>query len=172
MAVPFRDAVLLDRGSTEELRLAQDGLRAPLDEHVPGNGACAKKVRGPRPILICRGRLLEGMLKLSTIAVVVRDEKKAAKWWKEKIGLRIVDAWPHWHTVASRGSTVEMHICPDSPPEKGNTGISFTTTDAAKEEKALRAKGVKITMPTTKEEWGTYFMFADPDGNEFYAFER
>jgi len=30
---------------------------------------------------------------------------------------------------------------------------------------------VKITSPTAKEEWGTYFMFADPDGNEFWVFE-
>jgi len=30
---------------------------------------------------------------------------------------------------------------------------------------------MRITTPTTKEDWGTYFMFADPDGNEFWAFE-
>src|SRR2546425_6981371 len=103
------------------------------------------------------------MMKLSTIAVVVRNEKKAAKFYHDKLGLRIVTRWPHWITVASRGSTVRLHLCPDSKPEKGNTGISFNAKDVAKREKELRKKGVKITVPTTKEEWGTYFMFADPD---------
>lgn len=105
------------------------------------------------------------------MAVVVRDEKKAAKWYKEKLGFRVVTTWPHWHTVASRGGNVHLHLCPDAPPEKGNTGIAFTTRDCAREEKRLRAKRVKITEPTTKEDWGAYFMFKDPDGNEFWVVE-
>ena len=74
--------------------------------------------------------------------------------------------------VATPKSTVRIHLCPDSKPEKGNTGISFSTKNAARTEKDYRKKGVKITTPTTKEEWGTYFMFADPDGNEFFVFEE
>ena len=47
----------------------------------------------------------------------------------------------------------------------------FSTADAAKEEARLRKKGVKITKPTKKEDWGTIFWFADPDGNEFQVIE-
>jgi len=111
------------------------------------------------------------MLQLNTMAVVVRNDQKAAKWYHDKLGLRVATRFPHWVTVASRGSTVTLHLCPDSPPEKGNTGISFGTKDVAKQEKELRKKGVKITVPTTKADYGTYLMFADPDGNEFYVFE-
>ncbi|MEK6851058.1 MAG: VOC family protein, partial [Candidatus Thermoplasmatota archaeon] len=111
------------------------------------------------------------MLKLGTVAVVVRDEKKAAKWYREKLGMRLVDKWDHWHTVATRGGDVKIHLCPDSKPEKGNTGILFWTKDCRKEEAALRKKGVKITTPATKEDWGTYLMFADPDGNEFWVMQ-
>ena len=110
------------------------------------------------------------MLQLNTFAVVVRDEKKAARFYTQKLGLRLTDKYPHWHTVTSRGSKVRLHLCPDAKPEKGNTGIAFATKDPAKEEKAFRTKGIRITVPTTKEEWGTYFMFADPDGNEFWVF--
>ena len=112
------------------------------------------------------------MLHLNTIAIVVRNERKAAEWYKEKLGLRITTTDPHWHTVTSRGAGVRLHLCPDAPPEKGNTGIAFTIKDAAKEERALRRREVKITTPTTKEDWGTYFMFADPDGNEFWVVEE
>src|SRR3989442_876697 len=54
---------------------------------------------------------------------------------------------------------------------KGNTGYLFSTKDAKKEEARLRKNGVKITRPVTKEEWGTIFWFADPDGNEFQVSE-
>src|SRR5213594_1645963 len=89
------------------------------------------------------------MLKFATVAVVVRDEKKATKFWKDKVGFRVVTSWPHWVTVAPRGSNVHLHLCPDSRPEKGNTGYMFSK----------------------KEEWGTIFWFADPDGNEFQVIE-
>ena len=112
------------------------------------------------------------MLKFSTIAVVVRDEKEAVKWYTEKLGFKEVARYPHWHTVTPPGAKVEIHLCPDSPPEKGNTGIAFSTKNCAKQEEALRKKGVRITIPTTKEEWGVNFMFADPDGNEFWVNEE
>src|SRR2546423_12065012 len=111
------------------------------------------------------------MLKFATVAVVVRNEKRAMKWWKEKIGFRVVTSFPHWVTVAPRGANVHLHLCPDSRPEKGNTGFMFSTPDAAKEEARLRKKGVKITHPVKKEDWGTIFWFADPDGNEFQVLE-
>src|SRR3989442_3065078 len=111
------------------------------------------------------------MLKFATVAVVVRDEKKATKFWKEKLGFRVVTSWPHWVTVAPRGSSVHLHLCPDSRPEKGNTGFLFSTKNATKEAAKLRAKGVKISQPVTKEEWGTTFRFLDPDGNEFQVTE-
>ena len=111
------------------------------------------------------------MLKFATVAVVVRNEKRAMKWWKEKLGFRVVTSFPHWITVAPRGANVHLHLCPDSRPEKGNTGYLFSTKDAKKEEARLRKNGVKITRPVKKEEWGTIFWFADPDGNEFQVSE-
>ena len=117
------------------------------------------------------GPIPASMLKFETVAVVVRDEKKATKFWKDKVGFRVVTSWPHWVTVGPRGANVRLHLCPDSRPEKGNTGYLFATADAAKEEARLRKKGVKITKPTKKEEWGTIFWFADPDGNEFQVME-
>ena len=111
------------------------------------------------------------MLQFGTVAVVVRNEKKAVKWYTEKLGFRHVSKFDSWHTVSPRGSSVQIHLCPDSEPEKGNTGIMFTVKDIEKEVASLKKKGVKITMPVTKEEWGTNAMFADPDGNEFWLLE-
>src|SRR5438128_12665360 len=64
------------------------------------------------------------MLKFETVAVVVRNEKKATKFWKDKVGFRVVTSFPHWVTVAPRGSNVRLHLCPDSRPEKGTRDSS------------------------------------------------
>jgi len=134
-------------------------------DHLSGFG-----IAGPTQAYPAR-TIPAAMLKFETVAVVVRNEKRATKFWKDKLGFRVVTAFPHWVTVAPRGSNVHLHLCPDSRPEKGNTGYMFSTADAAKEEARLRKKGVKITKPTKKEDWGTIFWFADPDGNEFQVIE-
>ncbi len=113
------------------------------------------------------------MMRLTTIALVVSDAKKSAKWYTEKLGFEIRDHQGHWITVAPKKENFAFHLCEGFYPlEPGNTGISFTTKDAKKEEESLRKLGVQFTTPTTKEDWGTYAMFKDPDGNEFYIVEE
>jgi len=34
----------------------------------------------------------------------------------------------------------------------------------------MSSKGVEFTVKPTKKEWGSYAMFKDPDGNEFWLF--
>jgi len=112
-------------------------------------------------------------MKLSSVAVVVSDAKKSATWYREKLGFEIRDQEGHWVTVAPKGSNVVLHLCEGFYPlEPGNTGFSFLVKDVAKAEKVLRGKGVQFTEPTKKESWGTYAMFADPDGNEFWLMEE
>ncbi len=112
-------------------------------------------------------------MNLSSVALVVSDAKKSARWYKEKLGFEIKSREGHWITVAQKGIPVEIHLCEKFHPlEPGNTGFSFTSKDVVKEQKALESKGVKFTTPTTKEDWGTYAMFADPDGNEFWLVQE
>ncbi len=112
-------------------------------------------------------------MRLSSLAVVVSDAKKSAKWYREKLGLEFRDQQGHWITVASKDSNVVLHLCEEFYPlEPGNSGIAFTTKDVKRDEEALRKKGINFTTPTTKEEWGTYAMFKDPDGNEFWLMEE
>lgn len=110
-------------------------------------------------------------MRLTTMAVVVKDASKSAQWWKEKVGLQIRAQMHHWVTVAPKGSKFELHLCETTPRERGNTGIAFTAKDVKAEEKRLRKNGVRITRPTTKAPWGTFLQFADPDGNAFWVNE-
>src|SRR5213593_3094006 len=88
------------------------------------------------------------MLKFETVAVVVRDEKKATRFWKDKLGFRVVTSFPHWVTVAARGSNARLPLCPQSRAETGNIGFLISTKDAKAEEARLRKIGVKISQAT------------------------
>jgi catechol 2,3-dioxygenase-like lactoylglutathione lyase family enzyme len=112
------------------------------------------------------------MLKLSSMAVVVSDGKESARWYSEKLGLEVRDREGHWITVGSKDASVVIHLCEGDELEPGNTGIAFLSKDVTKEHKALEAKGVRFTRPVTKESWGTFAMFADPDGNEYWLYEE
>lgn len=107
-----------------------------------------------------------------SVAVVVSDGKKSAQWYKEKLGFEVRSGDGHWITVAPKGSEMVIHLCEGDELEPGNTGFAFYAKDVAKEEAALRKKGVAFTQPTKKQPWGTQAAFADPDGNEFWLIEE
>jgi catechol 2,3-dioxygenase-like lactoylglutathione lyase family enzyme len=111
------------------------------------------------------------MLKFGDVAVVVKNAKRSAKWYREKLGFRIQAQDGHWVAVLPKGANVPLHLCEGNRPEKGNTGIGFVVKSVPRSARALRAKGVRFTQPPTETEWGTYAMFADPDGNEFWLSE-
>ncbi len=102
------------------------------------------------------------------VAVVVSNANKSADWFKEKLGFEIRDKEGHWVTVAPKGTQVVMHLCETTPAEKGNTGIGFRVKDLDKTYAEYSGKGVEFSVKPTKAEWGSYAMFKDPDGNEFW----
>jgi catechol 2,3-dioxygenase-like lactoylglutathione lyase family enzyme len=102
------------------------------------------------------------------VAVVVSNSNKSAEWYKEKLGFEVRDNEGHWVTVAPRGSSLVLHLCETKPLEQGNTGIAFRVDDLDKSYKEMAGRGVEFTVKPTKEEWGIYAMFKDPDGNEFW----
>jgi lactoylglutathione lyase len=107
--------------------------------------------------------------KISSMAVVVRDPKKSAKWYSEKLGFDIRSRDGHWVTVAPKASRgIVLHLCDMKPYERGNTGIAFLTEDLETEYKRLVKKGVKFTVKPRDDGWGLYSMFKDPDGNIFW----
>lgn len=111
-------------------------------------------------------------MEIGSVAVVVSDGRKAAKWYEDKLGFEIRDDEGHWITVAPKGSGLLLHLCEGDELEPGNTGFGFYVKDAKREEEALRKKGVDFTKPVTKVSWGTYGMFKDPDGNEFWLLQE
>lgn len=112
------------------------------------------------------------MLALADLAVVVKDSKVSADWWKEKVGFKthtIGAPGGHAIMVAPPGDRFLLHLCEGiEPVDPGNTGIAFMTDEIEALVDRMRAAGVTFTEPLKKEAWGAAAKFADPDGNVFW----
>ncbi len=107
-----------------------------------------------------------------SIAVVVKDARRSKKFYVDKLGMTVLDDYPHWVTVGKPRQGFRIHLCDTEPLEPGNTGIALrvdTKLDAAYQ--ALKKKGVKFSVPPKEQEWGMECRFVDPDGNEFWLME-
>lgn len=108
----------------------------------------------------------------TSVAVLVSDAKKAAEWYKDKLGFE-ASVQGHWVTVNPKGSKFKLHLCEkckewgeDRP--RGQTGIAFATDNKEQTYRELKARGVVFSKELTTEWFGTYAIFKDIDGNEFW----
>lgn len=109
-----------------------------------------------------------------SVAVIVKDRKKAVRWYREKLGMDVLDQHEHWVTVGSKKGGLRLHLCqtteydPKGKLEPGNTGILLRVPgDLEKAYRELKRKGVKFTHPPEKMPWGWLCLLTDPDENEF-----
>jgi catechol 2,3-dioxygenase-like lactoylglutathione lyase family enzyme len=123
---------------------------------------------------------------LQRVAVVVSDLPRAKDWYCDALGMMVVQEDPANEYVELglvRGSTAIALIAPrrawgepyfsEAMARMGSvTGIVFQTDSVRALELRLRHAGGTITRPESVEPWGRkVIQFADPDGNEFLAFE-
>jgi len=109
--------------------------------------------------------------KFSSAAIVVSNGKRAMRWYKEKLGFRVVDHEGHWITVVPRGGKTVLHLCESKRAERGNTGISFVVDDLDRTYRQFSKRGVRFTQRPVDKGWGKFAMFADQDGNIFWLVE-
>jgi predicted enzyme related to lactoylglutathione lyase len=101
-----------------------------------------------------------------SVAVMVSDGAKSAKWFEDVVGLKS-SVEGHWVLVWPEGSTSKVHLC-EGEVDPGNTGIAFYVKDPEATAKTMKVKGAKFTKEVRKTDWGTNGAFADPDGNEYW----
>lgn len=130
---------------------------------------------------------------MGSVAVLVRDAKKSANWYHERLGFEIVGLEGHTVFVRPKGSSSPLvHLCEaceaweDDRPG-GRTGIWLACGEIAihKDDKTgqvlpasrpadvertyreLKAKGVEFSEELVTLDWGKMAILRDPDGNEF-----
>ncbi len=101
-----------------------------------------------------------------SVAIMVSDAKRSAQWFKEKLGWSTSEEG-HWVTAWPKGAPWKIHLC-KGQLQPGNTGIALYCENLQKTAEQLKKKGVKFAKEVTKEDWGTYAMIEDPDGNVFW----
>jgi catechol 2,3-dioxygenase-like lactoylglutathione lyase family enzyme len=135
------------------------------------------------PSALGSGRLTH----LQRVPVVVSDQTQALAWYRDVLGLTVV-------TEDHDAQYVELSLGPGAVaisliaprPEWGEpsysearnrlgavTGIAFQTDSVEALALRLRHAGARITQEIEEQPWGERTIrFADPDGNEFLAFDR
>jgi catechol 2,3-dioxygenase-like lactoylglutathione lyase family enzyme len=129
---------------------------------------------------------------LGSAAVLVKNARESAEWYKDKLEFDIVEDRGHIVFVKPKGSEAMIHLCEkcddwgdDSPG--GKTGIWFRSGSLllGRDPKEnllipssspdlvettyveLKSRGVEFTQDLMSTSWGKMAIFKDPDGNEF-----
>jgi predicted enzyme related to lactoylglutathione lyase len=114
------------------------------------------------------------------VSVPVSDQDRALTFYTAKLGFRILtdqqfDEKRRWIELSIPGAeTGFVLFTPDGHEDRIGTftNISFHCDDVQRTYDELSALGVAFTTPPTKQPWGTYAMFKDPDGNQFVMSAR
>jgi predicted enzyme related to lactoylglutathione lyase len=114
-------------------------------------------------------------------SIPVKDQDKALKFYTSSLGFQVATDQPmgpgqqRWIELRIPGAETRVVIfTADGHEDRIGTfqAISFATDDVAKTHADLVTKGVEFSEGPTKQEWGTYAVFKDVDGNQFVLSSR
>ena len=114
-----------------------------------------------------------------TVGVPVTDQERALEFYGGVLGfeVRLDTPFPggRWIEVAPPGATttIALTATSDGTPEGVDTGVRFTTADAAADHAALTAAGVRVDGEVLRFPGvPPMFSFRDLDGNTLYVVEQ
>ncbi len=104
----------------------------------------------------------------------VRDMPRALRFYRDVLGLRVIEETDHWSALDVGGVRVGLHATdgepvPIVPRDAGGAKAGATLTlrvdDIRAEVARLTAAGVRFLYEIHDAEWGSVIAFEDPDGN-------
>lgn len=117
-------------------------------------------------------------IKLASIPV--RDQEVSLRFYTEKLGFKVATDQPfdekqRW--IELRIPSAETSLTLFTPPGHedrigGFQPLTFWCDDVFATVKSLQAKGVEFASEPKAEQWGTFAIFKDPDGNQFVVSSR
>jgi lactoylglutathione lyase len=103
-------------------------------------------------------------LKLGHVIEFVADMDSAVKFYRDVIGLPLKFQSPGWSEFATGETSLALHPASASKPA-GSVELGFHVDDLTKFHQEMSAKGVKFSMPPTKQEYGRMLaQFVDREG--------
>lgn len=124
--------------------------------------------------------------RLATVAIVVRDYDDAVAWYRDRLGLDVVEdtdmgEGKRWVVVApSSGAGARILLAKASGEAQqsrignqtgGRVGFFFETDDFARDHARMIAEGIVFQEEPRHEPYGTVAVFADLYGNLFDLIE-
>ena len=113
-------------------------------------------------------------------SIPVTDQDRALAFYTEKLGFTVFtdqmfDDKQRWIELRIPGAeTGVVLFTADGHEDRIGTfqGLSFVADDVARTYDELTQRGVEFAGPPKSEDWGTYVIFKDPDGNAFVLGSR
>jgi catechol 2,3-dioxygenase-like lactoylglutathione lyase family enzyme len=117
---------------------------------------------------------------LKIVSIPVTDQDAALAFYTEKMGFKVGTDQPmgpgqRWIELIIPGADTRLALfTPQGHEDRvgGFQSMTFWCDDVFATAEGLKARGVTLTEEPTKQPWGTYAKFRDPDGNEFVFSSR
>lgn len=117
--------------------------------------------------------LIEDAPMISSIATVwlpVTNMKRATAFYRDALGLDVVDHNGDWTEVTAGDQTIGLNAN-ESPAGDGGAVIAFAVSGSIDEAvQRLKDNGVTFTGAVSKHPWGQIAPFQDPDGNDLQLY--
>jgi catechol 2,3-dioxygenase-like lactoylglutathione lyase family enzyme len=120
-----------------------------------------------------------GISDIRTVGIPVADQERALTFYRGVLGFetRMDSPFPggRWIEVAPPGATttIALAAAQEGTTAGVDTGVRFTTADAAADHAALSAAGVDVDDEVLRFDGvPPMFSFRDPDGNTLYVVEQ
>lgn len=154
-------------------RLKERGIEIPGGVQRPAYGPVAH-LRDPDGNAVAlrqagSARPAEGSPAIDTVIVNVRDREASLAFYRDRLGLRVLDERPHWVELEAGATRLALHTrAPeDDQPlhAASNVAWCFEVADVPGEADRLRERGLTLASAPVHEDFGLYAEVLDPDGN-------
>ncbi|MGH3762598.1 glyoxalase superfamily protein [Actinophytocola sp.] len=121
---------------------------------------------------------------VNQVVLFVDDQERAKQFWVDTMGFELADDAPYgeerWLSVRTPDGAVKLVLSKRQPgwsmgevrDGTPTSSVFFYTDDVEATYRELSAKGVKFPAPPTKQFFGWWSMFEDPDGTRYALGER
>ncbi|HZR35007.1 MAG TPA: VOC family protein [Nevskia sp.] len=108
------------------------------------------------------------------VGIPVRDQERALRFYTEKLGFEVATDQPmgaqRWIEMRiAHSQTRVVLFTPEGHEDRIGTFFngSMACDNVEATWRQLSQRGVEFVQPPTRQPWGTFAKFRDPDGNTF-----
>ena len=122
---------------------------------------------------------MDSMIKqVKFVSIAFEDQDRALAFYSEKMGFLVATDRPftaeqRWIELTIPGAETGIVLFRmDGEKPGGRMNFSLSCSNIEETYKELSARGVQFIQPPTKQEWGTFAMMVDSEGNKIVISSR